>query len=61
MVYYFIYYNIFYSIRTTTYRLRKDVRDVETGGSNPLTPTKSIQSPLTHLLSGLFYLIFTKQ
>ena len=61
MVYYFIYYNIFYSIKTTTYRLRKDVRDVETGGSNPLTPTNSFKSPLTHLLNGLFYLIFTKQ
>ena len=39
-VYYFVYYFVIYLYKSYSYILNNDLRDVEAGGSNPLTPTK---------------------
>ena len=39
-VYYFVYYFVIYLYKSYSYILNNDIRDVEIGGSNPLTPTK---------------------
>ena len=39
-VYYFVYYFAIYRYKSYSYILNNDIRDVESGGSNPLTPTR---------------------